>query len=81
MPMTLHEIDVISRDVIRQYASFEFVAVTTLEGGSSRVELLVAVRACLEEPCRMVLNLPRAGRAELESELRRQLRDVRLRAG
>jgi hypothetical protein len=73
MPMTLGEIDVISRDVIRQFPSLEVVAVTTLEGGSNRVELLVVVQRCLEEPCRMVLNLPRGGRAELESELRRML--------
>jgi hypothetical protein len=79
--MTLGEIDVISRDVIRQYASLEVLAVTTLDGGSNRVELLVAFQGCLDEPCRVVLNLPRGGGAELESELHRKLTNVRLSAG
>jgi hypothetical protein len=81
MPMTLGEIDVTSREVIRQYPSLEVLAVTALDGGSNRVELLLAVHRSLEESCRVLLNLPRGGRAELEHELRRKLTDVRLSAG
>ncbi len=70
------DIVVISRDVIRQYSpSLNFVGVMASEGGSGRVEIMVTVKGCHAEPCRLLLNLPRSNRATLESELRRTLEE------
>jgi hypothetical protein len=43
------------------------------EGGSNRVEVMVTVKACDDDPCRFVLNLSRGDRSSLEAELRLKL--------
>jgi len=77
MPLAHDEIAAISGDVIRRYPSgpFEFVGVMASEGGSGRVEVMVTIKGCHNEPCRLLLNLSRANRAALEDELRRKLHE------
>jgi hypothetical protein len=43
------------------------------EGGSNRVEVMVTVRWCDDDPFRFVLNLSRGDRSSLEAELRLKL--------
>jgi hypothetical protein len=57
----------------------EFVGVIASDGGSGRVEVLVTIKGCHDEPCQLVLNLSRRNRAALENELRHTL-EVALRA-
>jgi hypothetical protein len=74
MPLAHDEITAISLDVIRRHPQpLDFVGVMASEGGSGRVELMVTVRGCHEEPCRLVLNLSRGTREALEAELRGKL--------
>jgi hypothetical protein len=51
----------------------EFVGVMAAEGGSNRVEIMVTVRGCHQEPCRLLLNLSRQNQPGLQTELRRKL--------
>jgi hypothetical protein len=74
MPLALEEITAISLDVIRRHPPpLDFVGVMAFEGGSGRVEVMVTVRGCHEEPCRLLLNLSRGTREALEAELREKL--------
>jgi hypothetical protein len=60
--------------VLRSFPrSLEFVGVTATDGGSNRVELMVTIKGCHPEPCRLILNLPRGDRQVLEKELRGKL--------
>jgi hypothetical protein len=75
--LTQKEVTDISLAVIReQPQSLELVGVASSEGGSERVELLITVKGCHEQPCTLLLNLTRAGRAELEEELTSKLRSA-----
>jgi hypothetical protein len=77
MPLPHDEITSISAEIIRQCPqSLELVGVAAAEGGSSRVELMVTVKGCHEEPCRLVLNLPRGDRRSFETELRLKLQTL-----
>ena len=74
MPLAQDEVTAISLDVIQaQLQPLELVGIIATEGGSNRVELMVTVGGCHEEPCRLLLNLSRGSRAEFEVELRRKL--------
>jgi hypothetical protein len=77
MPLNSDEIAAIARDVIRtSHHRLDLVGVTAVEGGSDRVELMITVRGCHAEPCRLLLNLSRGTRADLEADLRRKLETV-----
>jgi hypothetical protein len=77
MPLDLDEITAISLDVIRQHAaSLALVGLTASDGGSSRAEIMVTVKGCHAEPCRLLLNLSRADRTAFEAELRQTLHDA-----
>jgi hypothetical protein len=74
MPLDHDQIFAISRDVIQRYPQpLEFVGVMAAEGGSNRVEIMVTVRGCHQEPCRLLLNLSRQNQSSLQTELRRTL--------
>jgi hypothetical protein len=77
MSLAHDEIAAISSDVIRRYPDrpFEFVGIMASEGGSGRVEVMVTVKGCHNDPCRLLLNLSRTNRAALEDELRRKLHE------
>jgi hypothetical protein len=81
VPLAHDEITAISSEVIRGYPRqpLEFVGVIASDGGSGRVEVLVTIKGCHDEPCQLVLNLSRRNRAALENELRHTL-EVALRA-
>jgi hypothetical protein len=67
----------LSLDVIRQHAApLELIGLMASEGGSERVEIMVTVKGCHAEPCRLLLNLSRADRDTLEAELRKALQDA-----
>jgi hypothetical protein len=53
--------------------SLRLVAVASTEGDSDRIELVITVSGCHDEPSMLMLNLTRAGRSELETELRGKL--------
>ena len=79
MPLAQEEITSISLDVIRQHQrELELVGIIASEGGSNRVEIMITVKGCHEEPCRLLLNLSRGSRSALQDELRRKLEDVLL---
>jgi hypothetical protein len=74
--LTHEEITAITMDVVRQSSrALDFVGVMASEGGSGRVEIMVTVKGCHAEPCRLLLNLSRSSRLTLESELRRKLHE------
>jgi CO/xanthine dehydrogenase FAD-binding subunit len=74
MPLDHDQIVAISQDVIQRYPqALEFVGVMAAEGGSNRVEIMVTVRGCHQEPCRLLLNLSRLDQSSLQTELRRKL--------
>jgi hypothetical protein len=76
MALTQKEITDISLAVIQEQPRLELVGVASSEGGSERVELLITVRGCHDQPCALLLNLTRAGRTELEEELTSKLRSA-----
>jgi hypothetical protein len=77
MPLDLDQITAITLDVIRQHPKpLELVGVIPSNGGSSRVELMVTITGCHDEPCRLLLNLSRRSGAALERELRDKLRKL-----
>ena len=76
MTLSQEEIATITRDVLQQYAQpLELVGLMASEGGSGRVELMITIAGCHDAPCRLLLNLSRASKAELENELRDTLQE------
>ena len=77
--MTL-DIDTITRTVssfLREHGrALELVGVASTEGGSGRVELLITVKGCHHEPCRLLVNVTRADQVTFERELRSKLAEV-----
>jgi len=74
MPLAHDEIVSASRDVIQRFSQrLEFAGVMASEGGSDRVELMVTISGCHDEPCRLMFNLPRADGPTFEAELRQKL--------
>jgi hypothetical protein len=53
----------------------EVIGVASSDGGSDRVELLVTLRGCHQEPCILMLNLTRTEPSQFERELRLKLRE------
>lgn len=74
MALSLDAITDISRAVVlRHDHDIEVIGVTSTEGGSNRVELLLALSGCHDEPCRIVLNINRVDAGEFERDLRSKL--------
>ena len=74
MPLSLDAITQISRAVAREHRrDLEIMGVTSTEGGSDRVELLIAIKGCHEGPCRLSLNLNRSDGQDFETELKGKL--------
>jgi len=72
--LTHDEISAISLDVVRQYSNaLDFVSVMASEGGSGRVEVMVTIQGCHDQPCQLILNLSRADRVALQDDLRQKL--------
>ena len=75
MTLTVPDITRIATEVAQaQNSSLQILGVSSSDGGSNRIEILVRVRGCHNEPCTVQLNISRGGRSEFEQELRDQLR-------
>jgi hypothetical protein len=75
MALTLLELTQIADAVTRrQDAALSVVRVASTDVESGRVELLVTVSGCHEEPCTFLLNLSRDERRRFEEELKTGLR-------
>jgi len=60
--LSIDAVTTLSRDVAAEYDSrLEVVGVTSTAGDNSRVEVLVTVRGCHQEPCVLMVNLTRQG--------------------
>jgi hypothetical protein len=74
MGINLDEVTSISRDVASQLDQrLKVVSVSTTEGGGDRVEVLVTVAGCHQEPCLHLLNVSRVGTEALEEQIRATL--------
>jgi hypothetical protein len=55
MPLTHDQVAAIGADVVRQFSEpLKFIGVMASRGGSTRVEVMVAVTGCHNEPCRFL---------------------------
>jgi len=74
--LSLDTITAISRDIAAGHdPPLEVVGVASSDGGSDRVELLVTIVGCHQEPCILMLNLTRAESSQFERELKDKLRE------
>jgi hypothetical protein len=76
MTISLDEITRISRDVAREDSALELLQVASNDANSERVELLITIRGCHEEPCMLLVNVSRADPVRFERELKTELRKV-----
>jgi hypothetical protein len=77
MAITLKELRRIATDVARQEnPALEVISATSTEGDSGYTEVMLTVRGCRAEPCRVMIGVIRDAS---EAELRRAVAD-RLRA-
>ncbi len=77
MPLSLSELTQIAVTVAREHhPELTIVGVASTDPDTSRVELLVTVRGCHEDPCDLLLNLPRHERTRFEAELSTQFRET-----
>ena len=74
--LSLDTITAIRRDIAADHdPPLEVVGVASSDGGSDRVELLVTIVGCHQEPCVLMLNLTRAETSQFERELKDKLRE------
>jgi hypothetical protein len=75
MSLSLAELTRIAEAVGReQTPALTIVGVASSDSDSERVELLITVAGCHNEPCTLLLNLSRHERTQFEAELRSELR-------
>lgn len=74
MKLTVLEIEAISRSIVREYDDLSIAGVTAADGEADHAELLVAIAACHEDPCMVLVSVPRGDREEMERALRDCLR-------
>lgn len=76
MSLSLDTITSIGRDIAAANdPPLELVGVASSDGGSDRVELLVTIVGCHDEPCVLMLNLTRTETSQFERELKDKLRE------
>jgi hypothetical protein len=74
--LNLDTIAAISRDITADHdPPLEVVGVASSDGGSNRVELLVTIVGCHQEPCVLMLNLTRTEASQFEREFKDKLRE------
>ena len=74
MPLTLAEVRAIAADTaIEQGSELEIIGVTPAEGDFAYAEVLVRMRGCRVEPCRMVIGV---NRSMTTTEVRATVNDV-----
>ena len=75
--LTMETVGAISREIAANHdARLQVMGVTPTSGDGGRVELLVTIRGCHQEPCVLMLNVTRQGQAAFERELREKLTDA-----
>jgi hypothetical protein len=73
--LSIDTIKALSQDIAAEYDSrLEVIGIASTDGESGRVEILVTIRGCHEEPCVVMVNLTRLGQAAFERDLRNKLR-------
>jgi hypothetical protein len=73
--LSMDTVTTLSREVAAEYDSrLEVIGVTATAGESSRVEVLVTVRGCHQDPCVLMVNLTRRGQEAFERDLRDKLK-------
>jgi hypothetical protein len=76
MSLTLDEIREICDAAVREHGgAVEFGGVTSVEGDTNRVEVLIHV-AGGQEPYRFMFNIDRSDRDQFQREFKHKLRDV-----
>ena len=77
MTLNLELVTLISRQVARNLDErIDVVSVASTDGGSERVELLLTLANCHQEPCVIMVNVPRSDISSLERELRQKLHEA-----
>ena len=77
MKMDLDEVTALSARIAREHDSrLEVVAVTSTEGDSDRVELLITIAGCHRAPCVLMLNVSRTEPQQFEVELNAALHEA-----
>ena len=77
MSVTLDSIADIARQIAaEQTPPLDIVAVTSGDGGSDRVEILISIAGCENDPCRILINFDRHDRAGFEEALRKKFREL-----
>ena len=77
MTLTIDSITTMSRAVAADYdPRLHVMGVVSTDGESGRVELLITIDGCHAEPCVIMLNVTRLGRAAFERDLREKFRDA-----
>ena len=77
MPVSLDVVNRIAAAVAaEQSAQVDAITIASGDAESGRVELLVALKSCPDEPCRILLNIDRKEPEALEQELRSKLTRV-----
>ena len=75
--LSIDTIEALSEDIAAEYDSrLDVLGVASTDGETGRVEILVTVRGCHEEPCMLMVNLTRLGQRAFERDLRSRLRDA-----
>lgn len=77
MSATLDEISAAAREIAAEHTPpLTVVAVTSADGGSGRVEILLMVTGCHVEPCRLLVNIDRDDPDALRQALREKFRSA-----
>ena len=75
--LTIDTVAALSRAVATAYDTrLRVVGVTSTNGESGRVELIVTIHGCHSDPCIIMLNVTRSRRDAFERELREKFRDA-----
>ena len=76
MSVSVAEVTALSREVVLQHGRGLDVLSVTTGGDSERVEVMIDVGGCHQEPCRFVINLSRANVADFERDFRIKLAEA-----
>ena len=77
MTLSTTQITELSKRVAAQVSPrLKVLGVTAADGGSERIELLVELLGCHDDPCHVMLNLSRADVQSLDEQLRTKLHAV-----
>ena len=75
--LTVESVTTISRHVAADYdPRLHVIGVASTDGESGRVELLVTIGGCHDEPCVIMLNVTRLGSDAFERDLRDKFADA-----